>query len=199
MNLTTKQKECLEMMERSSFVYLTTIDLNGFPATRAMLNLRNKEQYPRLVVLCSEEENPLTVYMTTNTSSEKIKEIAENGKACLYFCEAGSFHGILLQGTIEHVIDKEFRKSVWQKGWEIYYPKGDEDYSAFITTPAISAEPRYYYNLAGREEEKNNAKFGELSGSNRLILFAKYQWQIRGISGFCPLRHSSSLGFAEGI
>jgi len=135
MNITVKQKECLEMMERCSFVYLATIDYKGFPSTRAMLNLKNKEQYPHLLEMYNEEENPLTVYMTTNTSSEKIKEIAENGKACLYFCEAGTFHGIMLQGTIEHVTDKEFRKKVWQKGWEMYYPKGDEDYSVLRFIP----------------------------------------------------------------
>ena len=110
MNLTVKQKECLEMMESSPIVYLTTIDSKGFPSTRAMLNLRNKAQYPHLLALYEEEKNPLTVYMTTNTSSEKIKEIAETRKACLYFCEPGSFHGITLQGTVEHVTDKEFRK-----------------------------------------------------------------------------------------
>ena len=135
MTLTVKQKECLEIMERSSFVNLTTIDSKGFPSTRAMLNLRNKEQYPHLPTMYSEEKNPLTVYMTTNTNSEKIREIAENGKACLYFCEAGSFHGILLQGVVEHVTNKEFRKRVWQKGWEIYYPKGDEDYSVLRFIP----------------------------------------------------------------
>ena len=135
MTLTVKQKECLEIMERSSFVNLTTIDSKGFPSTRAMLNLRNKEQYPHLPTMYSEEKNPLTVYMTTNTSSEKIKEIAENEKACLYFCEAESFHGIMLQGIVEHVTDKEFRKKVWQDGWEIYYPKGDEDYSVLRFVP----------------------------------------------------------------
>jgi Uncharacterized stress protein (general stress protein 26) len=123
------------MMERSSFVDLTTIDSSGFPSTRAMLNLRNKEQYPHLVTIYSEEKNPLTVYMTTNTSSEKIREITANGKACLYFCEAGLFYGILLQGVVEHMTNKEFRKRVWQKGWEIYYPKGDEDYSVLRFIP----------------------------------------------------------------
>ena len=135
MNLTAKQKECLEMMEGSPFVYLTTIDSKGFPSTRAMLNLRNKAQYPHLLALYEEEKNPLTVYMTTNTSSEKIKEIAETGKACLYFCEPGSFHGITLQGIIEHVTDKDFRKKVWMEGWEMYYPKGDEDYSVLRFVP----------------------------------------------------------------
>ena len=135
MNLTVTQKECLELMEKSSFVELTTINSNGFPSTRAMLNLRNKAQYPHLVTMYSEENNPLTVYMTTNTSSEKIKEIEENGKACLYFCEAESFHGILLQGIVEHVTDSEFRRKVWQEGWKIYYPKGDEDYSVLKFIP----------------------------------------------------------------
>jgi len=133
--LTVKQKECLEVMERASFVELTTLDPNGFPATRAMLNLKNKQQYPHLKALYDQEKNPLTVYLTTNTSSQKIKEIAQNHKACLYFCEADAFHGVLLQGTIEHVTDKEFRSKVWLKGWEIYYPKGDEDYSVLRFIP----------------------------------------------------------------
>ena len=64
-----------------------------------------------------------------------MMNLTANGKACLYFCEAGDFHGILLRGVVEHVTDKEFRKRVWQKGWEIYYPKGDEDYSVLRFIP----------------------------------------------------------------
>ncbi|MDR1984412.1 MAG: pyridoxamine 5'-phosphate oxidase family protein [Prevotellaceae bacterium] len=79
-----KKAECLKVMESSSFVSLTTIDKNGFPSTRAMLNLRNKEQYPHLVRLYETENNPLTVYLTTNTSSEKFGEIRQNGKACRF-------------------------------------------------------------------------------------------------------------------
>jgi general stress protein 26 len=130
-----KQKECLEVMENASFVELTTIDNNGFPSTRAMLNLRNKLQYPHLVELYKAESNPLTVYLTTNTSSAKIREIAKNRNACLYYCRPEAFHGILLQGTIEHVTDKAFKQKVWQDGWEIYYPKGEEDYSVLRFVP----------------------------------------------------------------
>jgi general stress protein 26 len=135
MNLTAKQKECLEVMENASFVALTTIDKQGFPSTRAMLNLRNREQYPKLLELYCTESNPLTVYLTTNTSSEKIQEMAGNGKSCLYFCQPESFHGILLQGTIEQVTDKAFKQKVWQDGWEIYYPDGEEDYSVLRFVP----------------------------------------------------------------
>jgi general stress protein 26 len=135
MNITEKQAECLKVMESLSVADLTTIDKNGFPSTRAMLNLRNKQEYPSLTALYELEKNPLIVYLITNTSSEKIGEIQQNGNACLYFCNSQTFHGVLLQGTIEIVTDKEFRQKVWQKGWEIYYPKGDSDYSLLRFVP----------------------------------------------------------------
>jgi general stress protein 26 len=135
MNLTAAQKKCLEVMENASTVELTTIDGNGFPSTRAMLNLRNKNKYPHLTELYNAENNPLTVYLTTNTSSDKIKEIEKNGNACLYYCQPGSFSGTLLQGTIEHVTDKAFKQKVWMNGWEMYYPKGEADYSVLRFIP----------------------------------------------------------------
>jgi len=135
MKLTEKQAECLKVMERQSFVDLTTIDENGFPSTRAMLNLRNKQEYPHMSALYETAQNPLTVFLTTNTSSEKFTEISQNTKACLYYCEAAAFHGILLQGTVEIVTDNEIRKKAWQKGWEIYYPTGDADYTLLRFVP----------------------------------------------------------------
>jgi len=74
MKLTEKQETLLEVIESASIVYLSTMDAEGFPSTRAMLNLRNKEQFPHLMAMYEKEENPLTVYLTTNTSSAKIKE-----------------------------------------------------------------------------------------------------------------------------
>jgi len=127
--------EYLKVMESQSFVDLTTIDEEGFPSTRAMLNLRNREEYPHLVALYEAEENPLTVYLTTNTSSEKISEIRKNANACLYYCEAHAFRGILLQGTVEIVTDNELRRKVWLKGWEMYYPTGDSDYTLLRFVP----------------------------------------------------------------
>lgn len=135
MKLTAKQAECLKVIENLQFVDLTTIDKNGFPSTRAMLNLRNRQEYPHLTALYEMEQNPLTVYLTTNTSSEKFTEIQQNAKASLYYCEANIFHGVLLQGNIEIVTDNELRQKAWQKGWEIYYPSGDSDYTLLRFTP----------------------------------------------------------------
>ncbi|MDR0413653.1 MAG: hypothetical protein LBH61_07635, partial [Dysgonamonadaceae bacterium] len=70
-NLSAKQAECLKVMQAASVVYLTNIDKEGFPSTRAMLNLKNPNEYPGLVAIHEAEENPLTVFLTTNTSSQK--------------------------------------------------------------------------------------------------------------------------------
>lgn len=45
------KQECLNLMETAEAVYLSTIDENGFPQTRSMLNLRNTEQFANLVKL----------------------------------------------------------------------------------------------------------------------------------------------------
>ena len=39
-----KQK-CLGLMETGEVVYFSTVDDEGFPQTRAMVNLRNKVQF----------------------------------------------------------------------------------------------------------------------------------------------------------
>ncbi|MDR1200401.1 MAG: pyridoxamine 5'-phosphate oxidase family protein [Tannerellaceae bacterium] len=135
-NLTTKQVECLKVMENASIVYLTNIDRNGFPSTRAMLNLKNPKEYPGLAPIYEAEENLLTVFLTTNTSSRKFAEIQQNGKACLYYCEPDKFHGLLLQGTVEIITDNELRQKAWKKGWEMYYPAGDSDYTLLRFIPA---------------------------------------------------------------
>jgi len=137
MELAEKLKEIREVIETSETVYLSTIDKNGYPSTRAMLNLRNKKQYPHLVQMYEKESNEFTIYLTTNTSSAKIQEIENNSKAAVYFCNPESFTGIMLQGNIEVVTNKEFKHSAWMKGWELYYSGGvdSEDFSMLRFVP----------------------------------------------------------------
>ncbi|MDR2556952.1 MAG: pyridoxamine 5'-phosphate oxidase family protein [Bacteroidales bacterium] len=133
--LTVKQTECLQFIKAASVVYLTTVDGNGFPSTRAMLNLKNPKEYPGLAEIHEAEENPFTVFMTTNTSSSKFAEIKQNGKACLYYCDPDKFYGVMLQGTVEIITDNSLRQKAWQKDWEVYYPDGDSDYTLLRFIP----------------------------------------------------------------
>ena len=76
-------KQGLELIKKADAAYLTTIDKNGFPSTRAMLNLKNSKQFPKLVDFMSQFDNDLTLFFTTNTSSTKVSHIINNAK-CLF-------------------------------------------------------------------------------------------------------------------
>lgn len=133
--MTTKQAECLHVMERATVADLTTVGLDGYPATRAMLNLRNPEQYPHLAALYAEEANPLTVFFTTNASSEKFRQIGADKKACVYYSEPEAFLGVMLQGDVAIVTDEELRRRAWRDDWVQYYPAGWDDYTLLRFTP----------------------------------------------------------------
>jgi general stress protein 26 len=117
----------LTLMSEAEAVYITTIDEQGFPQTRAMLNLRNKEHYPALVDVFREHDNDFLIYFTTNTSSTKILQIKKNPIVCAYFCKPKEFHGLMLAGMIEIIDDPKVRETLWQDGWERYYPQGPND------------------------------------------------------------------------
>jgi len=127
----------LDLMETAGAVYLTTIGSGGFPQTRAMLNLRNKKQFPSLSESFKGHNKDLLAYLTTNTASAKMTQIQANPKVSLYFCNPNQFHGLTLIGEIEIIADSAIKRQLWQVGWERYYPIGvdDPDYSILCLVP----------------------------------------------------------------
>ncbi|MCX6272956.1 MAG: pyridoxamine 5'-phosphate oxidase family protein [Bacteroidetes bacterium] len=130
-------KKGLELIKRADAAYLTTIDSNGFPSTRAMLNLKNSVQYPKLVDFMSQYDNDLTLFFTTNTSSAKIKQIVNNPNVSVYYCDSKSWHGFMCQGEIEIVKDKAVKHAIWLDEWKMYYPDGkdSDDYAILKLKP----------------------------------------------------------------
>jgi general stress protein 26 len=140
------RKTSLELMESSKAAYLTTIDSEGYPITRAMFNLRNKEQFPELSEFFSEQDNEFVIYISTNTSSSKIDHIRKNPKISVYFCEPEDFKGIMLGGEAETIDDIEIKQKLWLDWWTKYYTKGleDPDYTLLKLNPKTA---RFYYKL----------------------------------------------------
>lgn len=118
---------CRELMETSPAAYLTTIGGDGYPRTRAMLNLRNRAQYPHLVPLYAGHETDLLTYLSTNTPSLKVAQIRANPKAAVYYCDPATFRGLMLGGHLEVTDDAALRRALWTEGWERYYPGGPDD------------------------------------------------------------------------
>jgi len=118
------KQECLKLMEKAEAVYLGTVDSDGFPQTRVMGNLRNAEQYPGLTEIFSEHSDDFLICLTTSKSSAKMQQIRANPKVSVYFCKPGEFHTLMLAGCTEEVTDQDFKKQLWQDGWEVYWPGG---------------------------------------------------------------------------
>ena len=136
--ITPKLKEIVEkLIDEAAAILITSIDEDGYPNTRAMLSIRKREGLKQL-------------YFTTNTSSQKVKQLLNNPKSCVYIYNASNYVGAMLIGTTEVLQDEMSRKLIWRAGDEIYYSKGvcDPDYCVLkFTTKKI----RFYSDLNPRD------------------------------------------------
>ena len=124
-------------MQQAKAAIVTTIDENGMPHTRSMFNLRNTEQWPRLVALFKKHEKDLTILLTTNTSSNKVKHLKENQAVSVFYVIPDEWQGVMFGGHMEIVEDDDVKKSLWHDGWEKYYPTGynDPDHTVLKLVP----------------------------------------------------------------
>jgi len=106
-----------KMIDKQSVSFISSVDQNGFPNTKAMLPPRKREGIK-------------TFYFTTNTSSMRISQYKEHPEACIYFCDKRFFRGVMLLGTMEILEDSESKEMIWQEGDTMYYSEGvaDPDY-----------------------------------------------------------------------
>lgn len=134
----------LQLLDSADAAYVSTLGPDGRPRTRAMLNLRNRVQYPGLLTLPG--QGGFEVWFTTNTSSGKMADLAGNRAVSSYYCRPAEWRGLMLGGDMEIVTDRDARHRVWQEGWALYYPQGpdDPDYTVLRLRPS---EIRYYHQL----------------------------------------------------
>jgi general stress protein 26 len=140
------KKLSLDLMESSKAAYLTTIDSEGYPITRAMFNLRNKEQFPEFSEFFNGLDNEYEIYISTNTSSSKTEHIKNNPKISVYYCDPDEFKGIMFGGEAEIISDINIKKKVWLDWWTKYYPEGlkDPDYTLLRLKPKMA---QFYFRL----------------------------------------------------
>lgn len=142
MNLTDSLKEKVEtLINSAAAAIISTVDEHGFPHTRAMLAPRKISGLKHF-------------YFTTNTSSQKVKQLRSNQKSCIYFHDPTSYVGVMLIGTAEVLEDEASKKMIWRTGDELYYPKGvgDPDYCVLMFTAETL---RYYSDFNPRDFDIN--------------------------------------------
>ena len=103
-----------QMADKLPIAYISSVDQDGFPWTKAMLKPRKREGIK-------------TFYFTTNTFSIRVAQYKANPKASIYFCDAKGFKGMMLRGTMEVLTDAASKEMIWHNGDEQYYPRGVTD------------------------------------------------------------------------
>jgi general stress protein 26 len=121
------KRACLNLMDTADAVYLSTFGDDGFPHTRMMSNLRNKEENPACAELLEPDKKDFVVFFATGTSSVKMQQIRANPRVSAYFCKPRELRALMLGGQVEVIEDCQFKRKLWQDVWEIHWPKGPED------------------------------------------------------------------------
>lgn len=126
------KNEIIGLRKESKTAYVSSVDEQGFPVVKAMFVLEN--------------ESIKTHYFSTNLSSKRAKQFMKNPKAAVYYCDTNEFKGLMLQGIMELLTDREHKEMLWREGFEIYYPNGvmDEDYCVLRFT---AEKGNYYHGL----------------------------------------------------
>ena len=125
------------LIDKQSISFISSVDENGYPNTKAML-----APVKRIGIK--------TLYWHTNSPSARIKQYRNNPKACVYFCDKRFFRGVMLKGTMEVVDDNDVKAEIWKDGFLMYYT-GGVDGGDFIILRFTAESGRYYANFQSED------------------------------------------------
>ena len=92
-------------MKACATVELATVDSNGYPDVRTILNAAN-----------TEAEN-LNLHFLTMVDSPKMAQIAADPRACLYFYDPATHKSVRLYGDMSVDRDTADRIKYWRDEW----------------------------------------------------------------------------------
>ena len=125
-----------QMADSLPIAYISSVDNEGYPCTKAMLAPRKREGIT-------------TFYFTTNTFSLRVAHYKANPKASIYFCDTKGFKGMMLRGTMEVLTDAKSKEMIWREGDTQYYPGGVTDPN-YCVLKFTATDGRFYSDFYPR-------------------------------------------------
>ena len=125
-----------QMADTQPVAYISSVDQEGFPWTKAMLKPRKREGIK-------------TFFFTTNTFSIRVAQFKANPKASIYFCDSEGFKAMMLRGTMEVLTDAGSKEMIWRDGDEQYYPGGVTDPN-YCVLKFTATDGRFYSDFYPR-------------------------------------------------
>ena len=112
------KSDVIAFVSHCKTAFLGSINEQGQPVIRAMLAPRKIEED--------------SIYLSTNTSSNKVRQLAANPNASVYFYKRGLFtyRGVCLVGEMQICTDQPTKEAIWRPGDKMFYKQGvtDPDY-----------------------------------------------------------------------
>ena len=127
------------LIENQGISFISSVDENGYPNTKAMLPPVKREGIK-------------TFYWHTNSPSKRVKQYKKNPKACIYFYDKRFFRGVMLKGTMKVVDDIKTKKEIWKDEFTMYYT-GGRDGGDFIILKFTAKSGRYYSDFHSEDFE----------------------------------------------
>jgi general stress protein 26 len=126
-----------KLADKTGIVYISYMDADGFPVTKAMLQYRERNGIREF-------------WFSTNTSSNKVACFRQNAKSSIYFVDRRFFRGVSLMGTMEVLEDAAAKERIWREGDTMYYAGGvtDPDYCVLKFT---ASKGRYYHHFKSED------------------------------------------------
>lgn len=127
------EKTIGNLIDKQKLAYIASVSPEGYPNLKAMLAPRRREGIR-------------VFYFSTNTSSMRVSHYRADPKAAIYFCDKRFYRGVMLEGVMEVLEDRESKESIWKFGDTMYYSQGvtDPDYCVLRFT---AHRGRYYANF----------------------------------------------------
>ncbi len=125
-----------KMADTLPIAYISSVDEEGFPCTKAMLAPRKREGIK-------------TFYFTTNTFSLRVAHYKANPKASIYFCDEKGFKGMMLRCKMEVLTDASSKEMIWREGDTEYYPGGVTDPN-YCVLKFTATDGRFYSDFYPR-------------------------------------------------
>lgn len=125
-----------QMADTLPVAFISSVDEEGFPCTKAMLAPRKREDIK-------------VFYFTTNTFSLRAAHYKANPKASIYFCDAEGFKGMMLRGTMDVLTDAHSKEMIWREGDTQYYPGGVTDPN-YCVLKFMAMDGRFYSDFYPR-------------------------------------------------
>jgi general stress protein 26 len=110
-----------ELIARTSYCALITLDTTGYPVARTM------DPFP--------PDKKMVVWLGTNKNSRKVQEIKNDSRVTLYYADPNEMGYVLILGHANLVDDQAIKQAYWKEEWDRFYSEQKSEYILIKVVP----------------------------------------------------------------